>query len=123
MDLRSNPGGLVDEALCTADLFLPKDHFMLEIRPFDQSKSSQMHFSLISQVTKLPLVILINAGSASSAEIVAGILRDHNRGVLIGERTFGKGTILHGTTFQYPKYPQFNPLSNIRKILFSFKKD
>ena len=105
IDLRNNPGGLVDEALCTADLFLPKDQFMLEVRPFNSSQSSQFNFSLMPQVTDLPLVVLINAGSASSAEIVAGILRDHNRGVLIGERTFGKGTILYGTSFQHPQYP------------------
>ena len=105
IDLRNNPGGLVDEALCTADLFLPKDRFMLEVRPFNTSQSSQFNFSLMPQVTNLPLVILVNAGSASSAEIVAGVLRDHNRGILIGERTFGKGTILYGTSFQYPRYP------------------
>ena len=75
VDLRNNPGGLVDEALCTADLFLPKDQLMLEVRPFDPSQSSQFNFSLMPQVTDLPLVILINAGSASSAEIVAGILK------------------------------------------------
>ena len=122
IDLRNNPGGLVDEALCTADLFLPKDYFMLEIRPFDQSKSSQLYSSLLPQVTDLPLVILINAGSASSAEIVAGILRDHNRGVLIGERTFGKGTILHGTAFQYPKYPNLIHYQTSAKFYFPSRR-
>lgn len=105
IDLRNNPGGLVDEALCTADLFLPEHRFMLEIRPFDNNVVSKLSFSLLPQATDLPLVILINAGSASSAEIVAGVLRDHNRSVLIGERSFGKGTILQGIAFQPPKYP------------------
>ena len=122
VDLRNNPGGLVDEALCTADLFLPKDQLMLEVRPFDPSQSSQFNFSLMPQVTDLPLVILINAGSASSAEIVAGILRDHNRGVLIGERTFGKGTILYGTSFQYPQYPNLIHYQTAAKFYFPSRR-
>ena len=122
VDLRNNPGGLVDEALCTADLFLPKDQFMLEVRPFSPSQSSQFNFSLMPQVTNLPLVILINAGSASSAEIVAGILRDHNRGMLIGERTFGKGTILYGTSFQYPRYPNLIHYQTAAKFYFPSKR-
>ncbi len=122
IDLRNNPGGLVDEALCTADLFLPKDQFMLEIRPFNPSQSSQFSFSRMPQVTDLPLVILVNAGSASSAEIVAGILRDHNRGVLIGQRTFGKGTILYGTSFQYPNYPKLIYYQTSAKFYFPSRR-
>ena len=122
IDLRNNPGGLVDEALCTADLFLPKNRLMLEVRPFNPSQPSQFNFSLIPQVTDLPLVILINAGSASSAEIVAGILRDYNRGVLIGERTFGKGTILYGTSFQYPRYPNLIYYQTSAKFYFPSKR-
>ena len=117
MDLRNNPGGIVDEALCIADLFLPEDRFMLEIRPF-QRKPSQWSFSLLPQLTNLPLVILINAGSASSAEILAGVLRDHNRAVLIGERSFGKGTILQGRHFQYPKYPGLLHYQTFAKFYF-----
>ena len=122
IDLRNNPGGLVDEALCTADLFLPKDQFMLEVRPFSSSQSSQFNFSLMPQVTDLPLVILINAGSASSAEIVAGVLRDHSRGVLIGERTFGKGTILYGTNFQHPRYPNLIHYQTAAKFYFPSRR-
>ena len=122
IDLRNNPGGLVNEALCTADLFLPKDRFMLEVRPFNTSQSSQFNFSLMPQVTDLPLVILVNAGSASSAEIVAGVLRDHDRGVLIGERTFGKGTILYGTSFQYPRYPNLIHYQTSAKFYFPSRR-
>ncbi len=122
IDLRGNPGGLIEEALCTADLFLPKDRLLLEIRPFNQLQPSEFHFSVFPQLTDLPLFVFINAGTASSSEIVAGILGDHNRGILIGERSYGKGTLLHGSLFQYPQYPNLIHYKKFAQFFFPSRR-
>ncbi len=92
LDLRNNPGGLVDEAVSVSDTFLNRGEIVsirgrnkLSIRTY---KAKRQH----SDITA-PLVVLVNAGSASASEIVAGALRDHKRALILGEKTFGKGSV------------------------------
>lgn len=90
-DLRDNPGGFLDQAVSVADLFLPEGVVLFErnIRGLDkvfQSKDG-------GPAENIPLVLLVNVGSASASEIVAGAIQDRGRAILIGETTFGKGSV------------------------------
>jgi carboxyl-terminal processing protease len=92
LDLRNNPGGLLDQAVSVADTFLSKGLIVyIQGRNADQRKDYPAQNDKAD--LKTPLVVLINPGSASASEIVAGALQDHNRALLIGERTFGKGSV------------------------------
>ena len=92
LDLRNNPGGLLDQAVSVADTFLTHGNI---VYIQGREATSRKDFNAGSQSTDLdtPLVVLINAGSASASEIVAGALQDHKRALLLGERTFGKATV------------------------------
>ncbi|WP_413558863.1 S41 family peptidase [Bdellovibrio sp. HCB209] len=96
LDLRDNPGGQMEEAACIASLFVGADKKIFDIRYLDPTKKSEEYFGGEPQIFDKPVAVLINAGSASAAEIVAGALRDLNRAVLVGERTFGKGSFQEG---------------------------
>lgn len=91
LDLRNNPGGLLDQSIKIADLFLKGGTVVSikgkgnESRNFDASKQTAD--------IDAPMVVLINAGSASASEIVAGALRDHKRALIMGEPSFGKGSV------------------------------
>lgn len=93
LDLRDNPGGLVFEAVAVASQFLPEDTVVFEQKARDGSINT---FKAMPDgvALELPMVVLINDGSASAAEIVAGALRDNDRSRLLGETTFGTGTVL-----------------------------
>jgi carboxyl-terminal processing protease len=92
-DLRGNPGGLVREAIEIASDFLYKGQDILSIR----GRSSQMRGGDItaigSQTNEMPLVVLVNGGSASASEIVSGALQDHDRALIVGQTSFGKGLV------------------------------
>ena len=90
-DLRSNPGGLLDEAVLVASQFIDKGTITIERGNdgFEQVFSAQPDGVAVD----VPLVVLVNGGSASSSEIVAGAIKENGRGMLIGEQTFGKGTV------------------------------
>ncbi|MFK5925813.1 MAG: S41 family peptidase [Desulfuromusa sp.] len=92
LDLRNNPGGLLDQAVAVADLFLSDG---LIVYTEGREPEAQMTFSAqqIGTEPEYPLVVLINGGSASAAEIVAGALQDHSRAVILGEQSFGKGSV------------------------------
>lgn len=96
LDLRDNPGGQVDEAACVAEMFVDKGSLLFETRYLDNSKPVEKYYAKTNAIYKGPLVILINSGSASAAEIVAGSLRDLRRAKLVGERSFGKGSFQDG---------------------------
>ncbi len=96
MDLRDNPGGQVDEAACIANLFLDKGIPIFETRYLNLSKPSDKYVTENDAFYKGPLAVLINSGSASASEIVAGVLRDQGRTKLIGEKSFGKGSFQDG---------------------------
>ncbi len=92
LDLRGNPGGWLSEAISTSGLFLPKGELVLIERLKD---GTEQPYTVPNDplLPDLPVVVLVDGGSASSSEIVAGALQDHGRATLIGERTFGKGSV------------------------------
>ncbi len=95
LDLRNNPGGLVDQAQYVADAFL-KQGVIVMTRGRTDGESARYDAKpddLDAKLADVPLVVLINGGSASAAEIVAGALQDHKRATLIGTRSFGKGSV------------------------------
>ena len=92
LDLRNNPGGLLSEAISVSDSFLELGE-IVSTRGRD-GKDSTHHYSRPGDIANgLPLVVLINSGSASASEIVAGALKDHKRAVVLGTRSFGKGSV------------------------------
>jgi len=93
LDLRNNPGGLLSEAINVAGRFLPKDSVVVLRQNADGDVTEEK--SDVGEPTTLPLVVLINQGSASASEIVSGALQDHQRATLVGETTFGTGTVLN----------------------------
>ncbi|HEY8593860.1 MAG TPA: S41 family peptidase [Devosiaceae bacterium] len=95
LDLRNNPGGLVDQAVAVSDAFLSQGAIVLT-RGRSEQESGRYDAKpddLDKMIKDVPLVVLINGGSASAAEIVAGALQDHKRATLIGSRSFGKGSV------------------------------
>jgi carboxyl-terminal processing protease len=92
LDLRDNPGGLLAQAAAVSDLFLEEGEI---VRTAARDVREQRTFTAQPQGTRppLPMVVLVNAGTASAAEIVAGALQDHHRAVLVGTRTYGKGSV------------------------------
>ena len=90
-DLRGNPGGFLDQAIAVADIFLNDGVVLYERRKDGAETVFRSDNGGIAQ--DIPLVVLINGGSASAAEIVAGAIQDRGRGKLIGEKSFGKGSV------------------------------
>jgi carboxyl-terminal processing protease len=93
LDLRDDSGGSLDAAVAICDMFLPAGQKIVETRGRDDVLEDRYVSSGKGKFTTLPLVVLVNAGSASASEIVAACLQDNNRAVVIGERSFGKGTV------------------------------
>lgn len=92
LDLRKNPGGLLDQAIKVSDLFLPDGVIVSTIGRNKNDKEVAMATKK-APYPKLPLVVLINEHSASASEIVAGALQDNKRALIVGERSFGKGSV------------------------------
>lgn len=92
IDVRNNPGGLLDQAVSVSDLFLEQGEI---VSTRSRNAEDTVKFSATKgDIAKgLPIVVLINEGSASASEIVAGALQDHHRAVVIGEKSFGKGSV------------------------------
>jgi len=93
MDLRGNPGGLVDQAVAVAEKFLEVGQLILTTEGRNPAADSRRVASGRNRVRKGNLVVLVNGGSASAAEIVSGCLQDLKRAVVVGEQTFGKGSV------------------------------
>lgn len=92
LDLRNNPGGLLDQAVAVSDAFLERGE-VVSIRGRNPNNIQRFAAKEGDIANGLPLVALINSGSASASEIVAGALRDHRRAVIVGTRSFGKGSV------------------------------
>jgi len=93
IDLRGNPGGLLDQAVAVSEKFLPKGKPIVSTEGRNRAADQQRKASGKGKVRSYPLVLLINGGSASASEIVAGCLQDLERAVVIGEQSFGKGSV------------------------------
>lgn len=93
LDLRGNPGGLLSQATEVADLFLPKGAPIVSVRERDHEHEETKVSQQKPLFGDLPLVVLIDGGSASAAEIVAGALQDNDRALLVGSTSFGKGSV------------------------------
>jgi len=109
LDLRNNPGGMVTSSVAVASAFIQKDKLIVysdgktpdsKMRLFANPKNyvgpnpSDDYMSIVPKKFKdLPLVVIVNGGSASASEIVAGAIQDHKRGKIVGTQSFGKGTI------------------------------
>jgi len=94
LDLRNNPGGLLSEAINVASQFLPPDTVVV-LRQDAKGDVKEEPVSAGADRTDLPLIVLVNQGSASASEIVSGALQDYKRATLVGETTFGTGTVLN----------------------------
>ena len=93
LDLRGNGGGLMGEAIDIVSLFVPKGTLVVSSKGND-TKSHQEYRTTSDPIdTELPIIVLISSGSASASEIVAGAIQDHDRGVIIGTRSYGKGLV------------------------------
>ena len=92
LDLRNNPGGLLNQAIRVTDAFLDRGE-IVSTRGRDTEDSERYNASAGDLIDGRPMVVLINGGSASASEIVAGALQDHRRAVVVGTRSFGKGSV------------------------------
>ncbi len=92
LDLRNNPGGLLSQAIGVTDLFVDKGVIVSQ-KGKDQDSEEKFEATSRATMSKKPLVVLVNGGSASASEIVSGALQDHKRAILIGQKTFGKGSV------------------------------
>ena len=93
IDLRNNPGGLLDVAVKIAGRFIPPDKMIAYTKGRKKDQNLEFFSDSKNAILDLPLVILINEGSASGSEIVAGVLQDYKRAILIGNTSFGKGSV------------------------------
>src|SRR5437016_7424287 len=92
LDMRENRGGLLDEAIAVSDMLLDKNQLIVSHR--GRTSAERRYYAVRgNRGNNMPLVILVNSNSASATEIVAGAVQDHDRGVIVGENTFGKGLV------------------------------
>jgi len=92
LDLRNNPGGLLDAAISVSDAFI-KEGSIVSIKGRTEDNKKTAHATPQDILNGAPIVVLINGGSASASEIVAGALQDHRRGIIMGSESFGKGSV------------------------------
>jgi len=93
LDLRGNPGGLLPEAVGVTELFLDKGELIVEIKGRKASDTKKFYSQAQPIFDSLPLIVLVNCGSASASEIVSGAIQDQDRGLILGDTTFGKGAV------------------------------
>src|SRR5712691_8204696 len=100
LDMRGNPGGLLNQAIDVASEFLPRGQVVVSVKGRSEYSEPVVYKSSGSDPEDVPLVVLINRGTASASEIVAGAIQDHGRGLIVGETSFGKGLVQR--IFQLP---------------------
>lgn len=115
LDLRNNPGGYLEEAFKMADVFLPSGKQIVYTKGRNPQFNEEYRATSGSRYEELPLIILINPGSASASEIVSGAVQDWDRGLIVGERSFGKGLVQRqfelrdGSAFRLTTAKYFTP--------------
>lgn len=92
LDLRNNPGGLLDQAVNLTNVFV-KDGVIVSQKGRNSNENVVFNAKASKKITDVPLAVLVNGGSASASEIVSGSLQDHKRAIIVGENTFGKGSV------------------------------
>jgi len=92
LDLRNNPGGLLDQAINVTDIFVDEGVIVSQ-KGRDASQEEKFYAKSSTTLTKKPLIVLVNGGSASASEIVSGALQDLKRAVVVGQKSFGKGSV------------------------------
>jgi carboxyl-terminal processing protease len=100
-DLRGNPGGVLEQAVDVTDVFVPKGDMVVYTKGRTASSAQEYYAPGDGPHIDLPLVVLVNRGSASASEIVAGAIQDHDRGLIVGQRTWGKGLVQSVYTLSY----------------------
>jgi len=113
VDLRYNPGGLLESAVKLSGAFLPKNKLVVSTRGRSPENETKYRTYLDPADTEIPIVVLINGSSASASEIFAGALQDHDRAVILGEDSFGKGLVQQ--LFDVGNYKKRNLKMTIRK--------
>ena len=99
IDLRDNPGGLLDEAVKVIGLFIEKDSLVTKLEGRNNSYDKIYKSSVDPIFNNIPLSVLVNKETASSSEIFAGVMQDYDRAIIVGEKTFGKGTVQNAWVF------------------------
>ncbi|MBS1557646.1 MAG: S41 family peptidase [Bacteroidetes bacterium] len=102
LDLRGNPGGHLNEAIDICNFFIAKNKLVVTTKGKSEQHNYETQNNPLDET--LPLIVLINRGSASASEIVAGTLQDYDRAVIMGERSYGKGLVQMGKPFIYNSY-------------------
>lgn len=93
LDLRWNPGGLLEQAVDVCEKFLPRGQLVVTTEGRNSAQNTARYANGKDEIPKMPMVVLVNLGSASASEIVAGCLQDLNRAIVLGEKSFGKGSV------------------------------
>jgi carboxyl-terminal processing protease len=93
LDLRNNPGGYLSQAIAMAEEFFPRGTKIVSTRSRHTRFNSEVHSRKNGALKDIPVITLVNEGSASASEIVSGAIQDHDRGLVVGRRTFGKGLV------------------------------
>src|SRR6516162_2776776 len=93
LDLRGNPGGLLEQAVGVCEKFLPRRQLVVTTEGRNAAQNSERRANGHDELNSMPMVVLVNLGSASASEIVAGCLQDLKRAIVLGEKTFGKGSV------------------------------
>lgn len=129
LDLRNNPGGYLNQAFQIADLFIDGNKKIVYTRGRRPEFNEDFYASLTAPYEKIPLIILINRGSASASEIVSGAVQDWDRGLVVGETSFGKGLVQRqfplndGSAIRLTISEYFTPSGRLIQRKFSDKKD
>ncbi|MBM3249502.1 MAG: S41 family peptidase [Candidatus Omnitrophica bacterium] len=119
LDLRNNPGGLLDVAVRVAEKFIPKGKLIVYTKGRKPNQNLEFISKGANPVTDLPMAVLINEGSASGSEIVAGCLQDYRRAIIVGKKSFGKGSVQtviplsDGSALRLTTSKYFTPLGKV----------